>query len=230
MRCQPYRDAVSARIDGEDPGMADRLIDGHLQRCGPCREFASATMALRQRVAVRVADAVPDLTASVMATAAPLRRAARGDASARSVVGSSGAVAGPARGSHWSRWALLVVGLSQLVVAVPPMIFGYDAGASMHAARELGAWNVALGAALLAVVLRPARAGGLVPFAGALALTMVLGAVADLVSGRTAVVAESQHLLELVGLVLLWITARRPVDPGGLLDGLRRHRRTAVAT
>lgn len=62
------------------------------------------------------------------------------------------------------------------------------------------------------------------PFAGALGLAMAVGAGIDVATGRAALVSESQHLLELAGLVLLWITSRRPVDPTLLLDRVRRPR------
>ena len=97
----------------------------------------------------------------------------------------------------------------------------------VHLARELGAWDIALAAPLLLVVLRPSRAVGLVPFAAALALAMVGAALIDLVSGRAAVLGETQHLLELAGLGLLWVIAHRPPDDSPLLDGFRRPRPTS---
>jgi len=49
------------------------------------------------------------------------------------------------------------------------------------------------------------------------------------VSGRTPPLQESQHLLELLGLGLLWVISRRPADDTPLLDGLRRPGRTLAA-
>lgn len=210
---------MSARLDGEDPGLADDLVDRHLASCADCRAFADGGALVRRRVAIRPADAVPDLTGPILEAA---ERARRLPTAAR--VGAPEPV-----GSHWTRWALLAVALTQLAIAVPPMLLGHDAGAPVHLARELGAWDLALAAALLLVVARPARAVGLVPFAGALALAMVLGAVIDVASGRASLLSESQHLLELAGLGLLWATARRPVDPTPLLGGFRRPRPSLAA-
>lgn len=210
---------MSARLDGEDPGVADDVVDAHLASCADCRRFAEGGALVRRRMAVRPADAVPDLTRPILEAA---ERARRLPAVARSA--SPAPVA-----AHWTRWALLAVALTQLAIAIPPMLLGHDAGAPVHLARELGAWDLALAAALLLVVARPERAVGLVPFAGALALAMVLGAVIDVASGRASLLAESQHLLELVGLVLLWVTARRPVDTTPLLGGLRRARPSLAA-
>ena len=39
-----WRSALSARLDGEDPGIGDVLLDRHLRRCGECgRWYASLT-------------------------------------------------------------------------------------------------------------------------------------------------------------------------------------------
>lgn len=226
MRCQPCRDALSARLDGEEPGVPDHLVDQHLDGCAECRAFASGSQLLRRRLAVRPADPVPDLSGRILA-ADEARRPAPSLVARWTARLAGGPVDGS--GHHWTRWALLAVALTQLAIAVPPMLLGRDADASVHVARELGAWDLALAAALLLVVLRPSRAVGLLPFAAALALAMVGGAVVDIASGRAALVGESQHLLELAGLGLLWITAHRPPDDAPLLDGLRRPRPSLAA-
>lgn len=217
MRCQPCREALSARLDGEDPGIPDEVVARHLAGCAGCRRFEATSALVRRRLAVRRAEQVPDLTEPILARAYAGRREAR-VASARA-----------AGSAHWTRWALLAVALTQLVLSVPPMMLGHDANAPVHLARELGAWDLALAAALLLVVFRPARAVGLVPFAGALAFAMFAGALADVVSGRAAPLAESQHLLELLGLGLLWLISRRPADDTPLLVGWRRARPTLAA-
>ena len=217
MRCQPCREALSARIDGEDPGVPDELVERHLAGCRDCQAFADSAALVTRRLAIRPADPVPDLTQPILAAAFADRR----EASARAHRAASG--------SHWSRWALLVVALTQMAMALPPMLLGHDGGASVHVARELGSWDLALALALLLVVLRPARATGLVPFAAALVLAMAATAVIDVASGRAAVLGETQHLLDLAGLGLLWTIARGPVDTTPLLNGFRRSRPTLAA-
>jgi predicted anti-sigma-YlaC factor YlaD len=44
MRCTRFREAVSARIDGEDPGLPTRTIDAHLAECPDCRSWADAAV------------------------------------------------------------------------------------------------------------------------------------------------------------------------------------------
>ncbi len=210
---------MSARLDGEDPGVDEQLHEHHLASCSSCRAFAEGSHRLRRGVTVRTAEAVPDLSATILA-AADARRPARSPVARLTARLASGPAAGP--GHHWTRWALLGVALTQLLLSVPGLLAGADA--DVHLARELGAWDLALAAALLLVVLRPARAVGLVPFVAALALAMVVAAVVDVASGRAAAAAEAQHLVELGGLGLLWVIAHRPPDDTPLLDGFRRPR------
>lgn len=207
MRCNTCREAVSARVDGEDPGPAAALVEDHLGWCLDCRAYASQVSELRRRTVVRPAEFVPDLTGPILA------RAQR-----------AGLLPGaPTPNGHWSRWALLAVGLVQLAVAIPAMA-GVDGGLPVHTARELGAWYLALAGALLVVVFRPRLAAGLVPFAIGLAAAMVIGAALDVGAGRATIGGEAQHLIDLAGLALLVVIARRPYDDGPLFDGLRRVR------
>ncbi len=219
MRCQPCREALSARLDGEAPGIADELVDAHLRACAPCRTFASGAAALNRRTAVRSVEAVPDLTASILAGAGP-----------RPAPVPTPARVGAATGAHWSRWALLAVALTQLLLALPTLAVGREGEGAAHLARELGAWDVALAAALLWVVFRPERAAGLVPFVAMVGLAMVGTAALDVAAGRADALAESRHLPELVGLALLVGIARNPIDREPLLDGLRRGRPALAAS
>jgi predicted anti-sigma-YlaC factor YlaD len=220
MRCQPCREALSARLDGEAPGIADELVEVHLRTCAPCRSFATGAEGINRRTAVRPVEAVPDLTGPILA-AADLPRPASAPAVARTA---------PASGAHWGRWALLAVALTQLLLAVPTLVGGREGEGAAHLARELGAWDVALAAALLWVVFRPERAAGLVPFVAMVGLAMVATATLDVVAGRADALAESRHVLELVGLALLVVVARNPGDREPLLDGLRRGRPALAAS
>lgn len=224
MRCQPCREALSARLDGEAPGIADELVDAHLRSCAPCRSFATGAEGLNRRTAVRPVEAVPDLTASILASAERAR-----PVPAVAVAGAGTELA-TTSGAHWSRWALLVVALTQLLSALPGLVVGRDGEGATHLARELGAWDVALAVALAWVVIRPERAAGLVPFVATVAAAMVGTATLDVIAGRADALAESRHLLELVGLALLVIVARNPTDREPLLDGLRPSRPALAAS
>jgi predicted anti-sigma-YlaC factor YlaD len=59
MRCQEIREACSALVDGEDPGVPRHEIDAHLRGCQACRAFLdrSEMPDFGGRVAADVADA-----------------------------------------------------------------------------------------------------------------------------------------------------------------------------
>ncbi|MDQ1377906.1 MAG: hypothetical protein QOE15_2079, partial [Acidimicrobiaceae bacterium] len=40
MECSAYREAISARIDGEDGGAAMATVDAHLKTCPQCQAWA----------------------------------------------------------------------------------------------------------------------------------------------------------------------------------------------
>ncbi len=187
MRCDQSRDLVSARLDGE--ATADELgaLDRHLASCPACRDFASASSRLDRATRLTPADAVPDLTAAVMAAAPP------------PAVGAQREVA---------RWSLAIVATAQLLLALPALLTGSGANAPVHATRELASWSVALAVGLLVAAWQPSRARGMLPLAGVLVGVLTVGAVIDVVGGRAGS-GESVHLLELAGVALLWLLARR---------------------
>ncbi len=194
MRCDTYREAISARLDGESAGLDDTTIDAHLDTCGACAVWSEELVTLHRMVRVREAEAVPDLTAAILGTStgtqpAPTRH-------------PLGEVISPAR------WALFVVALTQLVLATPALLLGEDAGATVHVARELGSFDVALAVGLLVAAWQPARAWGLLPVIAALGLVMAGTAVVDVARGTATGFGEAHHVLDLAGLVLLWLVAR----------------------
>jgi predicted anti-sigma-YlaC factor YlaD len=195
MECDHFREAVSARLDGEDPGVPALVLDDHLAGCPGCRAWAEDLGGLHRLVRVRSAEPVPDLTAEIVDAFVPARRRSAWRLVPGEVVSNA-------------RWALLAVALTQLVLAAPALLLGDDPGATVHVARELGAFDVALAVGLLVAACQPLRAWGLLPVAAALALVMAGTAVLDLLDGRTDTVAESHHLLDVAGVLLLWRVAR----------------------
>lgn len=211
MRCDMIREALSARLDGEATSLDDDAVDHHLHTCPACTAWADELTALHRVVRVREAEPVPDLTAAILAAAPTATRARR-----RSPLTE---VVSPAR------WALLVVALTQLVLAAPALLLGEDAGASVHVARELGAFDVALAVGLLVAAWQPARAWGLLPVVAALACVMGGTAVLDVVRGTASSLGEAHHVLDLAGVAVLWWVAR---DAGTTaLPPARGHLRTS---
>jgi predicted anti-sigma-YlaC factor YlaD len=186
MDCQLYRDAISASLDDETSGVEPAALELHLGTCGECRSFAEGASTLHRATRLREAEPVPDLVGAVLARVETPRRAPL----------------------EWARYALFAVALTQLILALPALVLGESMGASVHIARELGSWDVALAVGLLYAAWRPARAAGLLPFAAALAATLFFTAALDVASGRQSALSESHHLLELIGLALLVVLAR----------------------
>ncbi len=184
MSCERWREAISATVDGEEPGIDARLVDAHMARCPSCRTFRAASDEARRATRVRAAQPMPDLSRRVAKLAAIADRAAR-----------------------WStvRVLLAVVAIEIVAFSVPMLILGDDASSSTHASRHLGAFTLAYGVGLLVVVVRPARARTMLPVAAVLAGALVITAIIDLVEGRIPLTGEAQHLPELISVVLIWL-------------------------
>lgn len=183
MDCRIARETLSADMDGEvtsDEGVALRI---HLSNCRPCQGYEVELRQLHRSVRVRKAEPVPNMVPSVMAKARP-PRLGRGE---------------------WIRYSLGLVAASNLLLGLPdfllrPVVDGHDN-------RHLGAFTVAVSIGLLFAAMRPERAYGLLPFAAALGFTMLVGAAVDTVQGGQSLLAESTHILDLIGLGLLWLLA-----------------------
>jgi predicted anti-sigma-YlaC factor YlaD len=203
MRCDLAREALSARLDGELPQLDDAALDAHLQSCVACQSHASALAGLHRSMRVRAAEPVPDLTRLIMAAAADR-------------LPPAGTAARP--GVEWARYSLFTVAMTQLILALPLLLLERDSGSALHTTRELGAFSLALAVGMLVAAWQPERAGGLLPMAAALAAGLVATAAADVITGHSPILGEAPHLLELVGVVLLW---RLAATSGGSARAVR---------
>ena len=195
VNCERWQEAVSARADGEDPLIDERLLEAHLARCPDCRAFAAAIDGSRRRLTLHEAQAMPDLSRKVVKSNAILDRA-----------GTWGIV----------RAMLLVVAAEILVLAAPALLLG-DGEVNAHDARHLGAFSVAYAVALIVAAVRPARARTVLPVAAVLAGALLVTAVADIVAGTIPLSNEATHLPELISVVLIWMLAtpaRRAAQTG----------------
>jgi predicted anti-sigma-YlaC factor YlaD len=99
VKCERFREAASARLDGEPIGMSASVLDHHLATCADCARWIEAATRLTRHTRVGTAD-TPDLVDRILDDAVlPIRRVLRG--------------------RRWLRVALVVVGLAQLGVALP---------------------------------------------------------------------------------------------------------------
>lgn len=182
------RELLSAQLDQESTTDEEATANAHLGRCAQCQAWWSEIGQVNRVLRVRLAEAVPDLASGVLARAHPPTVGRR----------------------QWVRLCLAAVAAGELVLAAPGLLLGEGAD-SVHDARHLGSFGVALSIGLIYVAWRPARAFGILPIVVALAVTMFVSAVVDVAHGRTTSLSEAHHILEIAGLVLVWTLAGRPV-------------------
>jgi predicted anti-sigma-YlaC factor YlaD len=197
MQCSPFREAISARLDGEPLGMSPRELDEHLAGCPGCAAWGADAALVTRRARLAPALPVPDLTVSVLG------------ALPRELPGA--AVAARARLVDAAlRLALAVVGVAQATMAWPVLASGAGAmSAPVHMAHETGAWNLAVAAAFLAVAAGPRLAAGALPFLGSLAALLLPVTVSDYGAGHVHAERAVAHLLLLAGVALVSAVAWR---------------------
>ncbi len=189
VRCERFREAVSARLDDEPLGMSPVGLDAHLAWCSDCARWAetAARVTRLSRLDVRP---VPDLSEAITEDIVlPARRVMRR--------------------RRRLQYGLLAAGLAQVVIAIPAVV-GDSIGMqmSMHAAHEAAAWNLAIGAAFVAAALVPRRAAGLIPLLGTFLVVLGALSVRDLVQNAVNGERLATHAAALVGLVLLIVLDR----------------------
>jgi len=196
--CLAAREALSALVDGEDPGLGADWLTQHLVGCSACRQWYAAAQDLRRRTRVQPVPAVPTLTARIL-------HAAEGEPPVRR--------SGPEGLRAWlPRCGAALVAVALLWLELPLLVLGRDPDAGVHPAHELGSFEVALSLFLLVAVVRPTWGRRIAPVVGTVALLLVATAVIDLLhGGRTSLVDEAPHLLWLLAwLCLLGMPAAPP--------------------
>jgi predicted anti-sigma-YlaC factor YlaD len=189
MRCSRFREAVSAGLDGEDPGVPRVRVDAHLATCAECRAWAAAAGHLPALSEAPVDRATPDpgVLSALLAEARPARDAL-------------------ITVREW-RMALAVIAAVQVATAWPGVITGGHA--SQHLSHELTSWDLGLAIGFLFLAWRPSRAWGALPLVALLVACLAGASVFDLASGTALLGREFVHLLEVAGLGCLWMLARR---------------------
>jgi predicted anti-sigma-YlaC factor YlaD len=191
--CDQYREALSAELDGEVPGVPEKALAGHLSDCSACRDWFGQAARITRLIRVAPAVPVPDLAPAVLAAlpaAGPVRR---------------GLLAG-------ARAALVVVAFLQALLAWSGALTGQDDMATGHVAHEVGAWNLALAVAFLAAATRPRTADALIAPVGVFVAVLAVVAASDAAGGDLALGRLLGHLLVATGFGLL-VTVSRTAPP-----------------
>jgi len=196
MDCEIYRLGISARLDGEDAGVDDATLAWHLAHCAGCRQYQSEAIHLTRATRVAAAEPTPDLGPTIMAA-----------------IGRERAAASRRFDPEALRGGLIALAVVQMLLALPVLLLGRDAGAPVHIAREVGSFDFALGVGFLFVGWRPARAYGMLPLMAALVACLGVSTAVDLVRGTATLLGESAHLLDLFGMAAVWELARSDGPP-----------------
>ncbi len=193
MECEHWREAISARGDGEDPGIDPRILDAHVRSCAGCRAYERELDAMSMAFRLNTVAAMPDLSRRVVKRVALLDRMSR-----------------------WGvlRGALAILALRIIFFALPSVLPGGDLASADHDVRHLGSFSIAYAVGLLVVVARPARARTMLPVASVLAGALVLTALGDVGAGRVPLLGEAVHLSEVASVPLVWLLAV-PARGGG---------------
>lgn len=210
MECVRCREALSARIDGEDEPVPAIVTDEHLRDCGDCRQWYDRAVDLSRSLRVREAAPVPDLSEAIL-DEAPVLVDTRG---------------------WWPRIALGGVGVAQISLALSQLLgVGTTATHAQHGGvpvashlfNEGTAWNLALGIGLFWAAFRPRATSGLIPVVGIFVVVLLAYSTHDLITGVAPVTRVAGHGLLVAGLLLLFLVNRlpdgsRPADTSGESD------------
>src|SRR3984957_814908 len=189
MDCESIRAAISAGLDGEDAGVSAAWARAHLDGCAACRDWRERQHALTRRARLSGYALDHDLTGRVLgALPAPAPR--------------------PSRMPVARRAALALVAAGQLAVTLPLLIFGHDREAGLHAAHELGSFDLALAIAFAVGAVRPRLSAGLAWPCCVAALGLAGTAIADVAGGQAFGADEAQHLVAVAGALLLFWQSR----------------------
>jgi predicted anti-sigma-YlaC factor YlaD len=182
MGCATWREALSARLDGESIGLDEALLDAHVAACADCRRHAAGLERLHRMVRIAPADVVPDRTEEILA------------AVTRRGLPRIGLVL-------VLRWVLVLIAATEMGMSMPEFLSRW------HTGGELGTWGIATAIGFLSVAARPQRAGGMFPMLACAALLTTYVSTRDVADGATFMSREWPHSLLLAGvgvLALIW--------------------------
>ena len=192
MDCDIAREALSARIDGEREPIPAVRVDEHLAGCESCRRWQAD--AVEQTQLLRRLAGRSQLAA---VRQAPAGRSPK----VRRLSGS------------WPRWALGVVGVIQVALALAQGLGAQlgvpDAATAGHVLNESTAFSAALGVTMLAAAIRPAAAGGLAWVLATFVAFLFLYEISDTDAGREGIARPLTHLPVVAGAVLALVVWRR---------------------
>ncbi|HWG97744.1 MAG TPA: zf-HC2 domain-containing protein [Pilimelia sp.] len=196
MDCEASREALSARLDGEDLPSERAALDAHLASCASCRGWgelaATAGRLLATGLPTPPSPGVPDTV--LTAVPRPWRF----------------------RAAVVLRWVLGVLGGAQLLLGIT-QITSLAGGAHAHSGQvaspghlwhESAAWNLAVGAGFLVIAARRDRPSGVLPMLSVFIAVLALLSLGDLGAGRVQAAWLLSHGFIVAGYVIVVLLGR----------------------
>lgn len=190
-----FWERVSAALDGELPPDEREFITAHQRRCASCR---ARTEALRSLGVGQRTTGVPP----PRMTTAELRWL-RG------------------RGV---RTVLALVGLTIAAFGLPAMLNSDTADSAAHLARHLATWQIGFGIGLIVAARTTRLTHAMLALGATIALLTIAASLVDIILGHQGPMAEVVHLVELIGVVLLWAIVPPQLRPTLFRRRQRRRR------
>lgn len=196
MNCEVAREALSARLDGEREPVPSARVDEHLAECPDCRawltEVSNQARMLRKLVESR--PAIASLGPIGTARTQPPRFLSM----------------------SWRRWALLVVGLAQVALAIVQglglsvgLVHSHGATSHNHLLNESTSWSLAIGVVMVGAALWPRAAAGLAGVLTVFVAVLSVYVAVDALSGAVTVFRILTHVPVVVGAVLAALVWQR---------------------
>ncbi|MEV0565539.1 zf-HC2 domain-containing protein [Dactylosporangium sp. NPDC050588] len=214
VECMRFREALSARMDGEEEPVAPALVDAHLSHCGGCRQFQRDAVAATRLVRLQPLHAAP----------IPAERLLAGFSARPS--GARSFVLPSFRGRSFFTRSRLVYGLRVLLGAfgAAQFLLGIAQAANAatthahqagHVFHESAAWNVAIGAGFAWIATRRATPAGALPMLTAFVALLALLSANDLLAGAVETTRLVSHGFVLAGYAIVLALSRPALDPAG---------------
>jgi predicted anti-sigma-YlaC factor YlaD len=198
--CEVAREALSARLDGEREPVPSVRVDEHLGECAACRAWFDQVLS-QARGLRRLVESRP-----VIAPAGPV---------------GVGQVPSRRRSwMTWQRWALLCVGIAQIVLATLQglglsvgLAHDHAMSSGNHLLNESTSWSIALGVVMVGAALWPRAAAGLAGVLAAFVGVLTVYVVVDALSGAVTTARMLTHLPVVIGAVLAIMVWRSSSTP-----------------
>ncbi|WP_433609901.1 zf-HC2 domain-containing protein [Dactylosporangium sp. CA-139114] len=201
MECERYREALSARLDGEDEPIEPALVDAHLAGCAACRQWEREAQAVTRLVRLQPVPGTPPPVESLLTGFKPGKRRVFGK---RQLVLTL-------------RVLLGLFGLAQFMLGIAQAATAANTNhvhGSGHVFHESAAWNVAIGAGFAWIATRRATPAGALPMLTAFVALLALLSASDLMNGTVETTRLISHGFVLAGYGIVLALSRPALDPG----------------